>query len=101
MCFVFTPAPGKSYCRGLGSLVLCLFDIFQALINYLVCGFSTFTFSAVGGVFCCWSLLYSTVLRSTFCSNYKNNGGRRGKGGRACPTGKKGEEKMLEHDEPL
>ena len=33
---VFTRKPGESYCRQLRSL-LCLYDLFRALINSLVC----------------------------------------------------------------
>ena len=44
MYLVFTPMPGESNCRWLGSLLLCLCDVFQALINSLVCWFfSSFT----------------------------------------------------------
>ena len=39
MYLVFTCMPGESYCRQLGSLLLCLCDIFRALINSLVCLF--------------------------------------------------------------
>ena len=34
---VFIYMPGKDYCRRLGSLFLCLCDVFQALINSLAC----------------------------------------------------------------
>ena len=34
---VFTGMPGESYCRRLRSLLLCLCDVFRALINSLVC----------------------------------------------------------------
>ena len=37
MYLVFTPMPGESYRRQLGSLLLCLCDVFRALINSLVC----------------------------------------------------------------
>ena len=36
---VFTRMPGESYCRRLRSLVLCLGDVFQALINFHACDF--------------------------------------------------------------
>ena len=38
MYLVFTCMPGKSYCGGLRFL-LCLCDIYRALINSLVCSF--------------------------------------------------------------
>ena len=44
--------PGESYCRWLGSLLLCLCDVFWALINSLVCWFC-----------CCWQP--STWRRTT------------------------------------
>ena len=31
---VFIRMPGESFCKPLGSFLLCLCDIFQALINY-------------------------------------------------------------------
>ena len=34
---VFTRMPGESYHRGLRTLLLCLCDVFPALINSLVC----------------------------------------------------------------
>ena len=34
---VFARMPGESYRRQLGSLLLCLCDVFRALINSLVC----------------------------------------------------------------
>ena len=34
---VFTRVPGESYRKRLGSLLLCLCDVFRALINSLVC----------------------------------------------------------------
>ena len=37
---VFTRIPGESYHRWLRSLLLCLCDVFQVLINSLVCWFS-------------------------------------------------------------
>ena len=37
MYLVFTRMLSKSYCRQLGSLLLCLCDVFQALINSPVC----------------------------------------------------------------
>ena len=36
MYLVFTRMPGESYRRRLGSLLLCLCDVFRALINSLV-----------------------------------------------------------------
>ena len=36
-CLAFALMPGKSYCRQLRSLLFCLCDAFQALINSLVC----------------------------------------------------------------
>ena len=39
---VFTCTPGESYHRQLGFLLLSLWDIFQVLINSLVCWFCTF-----------------------------------------------------------
>ena len=45
MYFVFTRMPGESYRRRLGSLLLCLCDVFRALITSLVCSFCT---SALG-----------------------------------------------------
>ena len=39
MHLVFTGMPGESYCRQLRSFLLCLYDIFWALINSLVCWF--------------------------------------------------------------
>ena len=36
---VFTRMPGQSYRRLLGSLLLCLCDVFRALVNSLVCSF--------------------------------------------------------------
>ena len=48
MYLVFTRMPGKSYCRRLRYLLLCLCDILRTLINFLVCSFcnqaSVFTF---------------------------------------------------------
>ena len=38
-CLVFTHVPSASYHRKLRSLLLCLCDIFRALINSLVCWF--------------------------------------------------------------
>ena len=37
MYLVFTCMPGESYHRQLRSLLLCLCDVFQVLINSLVC----------------------------------------------------------------
>ena len=37
MYLVFTRMPGESYRKGLRSLLLCLCDVFRALINSLVC----------------------------------------------------------------
>ena len=37
MCLVFTRMPGESYRRRLTSLLLCLCDVFRALISSLVC----------------------------------------------------------------
>ena len=37
MYLVFTRMPGESYLRRLRSLLLCLCDVFLALINSLVC----------------------------------------------------------------
>ena len=37
MYLVFTRMPGESYCRRLGSLLLCLCYVVQALINSPVC----------------------------------------------------------------
>ena len=39
MYLVSTRMPGESYHRQLGSLLLCLCDVFRALINPLVCWF--------------------------------------------------------------
>ena len=39
MYLVFTHMPGESYHRWLGTLLLCLCDVFRALINSLVCWF--------------------------------------------------------------
>ena len=44
---VFKRMPDESYRRQLGSLLLCLCDVFRALINSLVCWFRT---SALGFV---------------------------------------------------
>ena len=41
MYFVFTRMPGESYRRWLRSLLLCLCDVFRALMNSLVCWFYT------------------------------------------------------------
>ena len=38
---LFTRMPGESYRRRLGSLLMCLCDVFRALINSLVCWFCT------------------------------------------------------------
>ena len=35
MCLIFTRMPGESYRRRLRSLLLCLCDVFRALINSL------------------------------------------------------------------
>ena len=43
MCLVFTPMPGESCCRRLRSLLLCLCDVFRALVNSLLCSFVTVT----------------------------------------------------------
>ena len=45
MYLVFTHTPGESYRRRHRSLLLCLCDVFRALINSLVCWFCT---SALG-----------------------------------------------------
>ena len=45
MYLVFTRMPGESYRRRLGSLLLCVCDVFRALINSSVCVFCT---SALG-----------------------------------------------------
>ena len=37
MYLLFTSMPGESYRRRLRSLLLCLCDVFRALINSLVC----------------------------------------------------------------
>ena len=37
MYLVFTRMPGKNYRRRLRSLLLCLCDVFRALINSLAC----------------------------------------------------------------
>ena len=37
MYLSFTRVPGESYRRRLRSLLLCLCDVFRALINSLVC----------------------------------------------------------------
>ena len=37
MYLVFTRMPGESHRRRLRSLLLCLCDVFRALINSLVC----------------------------------------------------------------
>ena len=37
MYLAFTRMPGQSYRRQLRSLLLCLCDVFRALINSLVC----------------------------------------------------------------
>ena len=42
---VFTCIPGESYHMWLRSLLLCLCDVFQALINSLVCQFITISVS--------------------------------------------------------
>ena len=39
MYLVFTCMPGGSHCKWLGSLLLCLHEVFWALINSLVCWF--------------------------------------------------------------
>ena len=44
MYLVFTCMPGVSYCRRLMSLLLCLCDVFWALVNSLVCWFIRFSF---------------------------------------------------------
>ena len=36
LCLVFTHMPGESYSRRLGSLLLCLCDVFRSVINSLV-----------------------------------------------------------------
>ena len=36
MYLIFTRMPGESYVRQLGSLSLCLCDVFRALINSLL-----------------------------------------------------------------
>ena len=41
MYLVFTRMPGESYRRRLRSLLLCLCDVFRALINSLVCRYGT------------------------------------------------------------
>ena len=43
---VFTCMPGESYWRQLGSLLLCLCDVFLALMDSLVCWFLWDTFKA-------------------------------------------------------
>ena len=37
MYLVFTRMPGESYRRRLRSLLLCLRDVFRALVNSLAC----------------------------------------------------------------
>ena len=40
LCTLYFPRmPGESYCRRLGSLLLCLFDVFRALISSLCADF--------------------------------------------------------------
>ena len=39
MYVVFTRMPTESYSRSLTSLLLCLYDVFRALINSLMCCF--------------------------------------------------------------
>ena len=41
MYLVFIWMPGESYRRPLRSLLLCLYDVLQALINSLVCWYIT------------------------------------------------------------
>ena len=43
MYLVFTRMPGESYHRRLRSLLLCLCDVFRALINSLVCWFYAYS----------------------------------------------------------
>ena len=59
ICLVFTRMPGESYRRWLGSLLLCLCDVFRALIKSLVCWFCT---SALGLVLVLFSFLSSFFL---------------------------------------
>ena len=40
MYLVFTRMPCESYSRRLGALLLCLWDVFRALINSPVCDLS-------------------------------------------------------------
>ena len=47
MYLVSTRMPGESYRRRLRSLLLCLCDVFRALINSLVCWFRTSTLGLV------------------------------------------------------
>ena len=37
---IFTRMPGESYRQRLRSLLLCLFDVFRALVNSVVCRFN-------------------------------------------------------------
>ena len=62
MYLVFTRMPGESYRRQLRSLLLCLCDVFRALINSLVCWFCR---SALGLVlFQIWEL--SSIIPLTW-----------------------------------
>ena len=65
MCLVFTHMPGESYCRWLGSLLLCLCHIFPVLINSLVCCVCFCVFQG-----CFWAdvcLLNASLLLWGYC----------------------------------
>ena len=65
MYFVFTRMPGECYRRRLRSLLLCLCDVFRALINSLVCCSAT---QALWGSFCFgFSLCVSKCLSVSPC----------------------------------
>ena len=63
--------PGKSYCRRLRSLLSCLYDVFQATVNFLVRSFFTCALGLVLSVVwlpTVWDLfIFYLFFSSPFC----------------------------------
>ena len=66
---VFTRMQDESYKRRLGSLLLCLCDVFQALIDALVCWFCTSTLVSKW-VICGWGLFLFHIAVTLSCSPF-------------------------------
>ena len=65
----FTCIPGESYHRWLRSLLLCLCDLFQVLINSLVCWFKSKTVNSKKHVLILTFHLTTTDKSITLCNN--------------------------------